>query len=142
LGLQEIYRHGLAYLDQRSHRAYGVGFASASAKQRDELLADQRDAKLQSFIGAALANTLEAMYGPPEYGGNRGLIGWSSNGWVGDTQPRGFSRVRVTAPDRAPGRGRAIAADASTGIPGLLDLSGRPTPRAAWWLGRGRFGRR
>jgi hypothetical protein len=146
-GLQEIYRQGLAHLDERSRRAYGVGFAGASTRQREELLADRRDAEGQSFVGAVLANTLEAMYGPPEYGGNRGIVGWSSNGWVGDTQPRGFSRARVTSPDRAPSdrtpdRGKALARDALTGIRGLPDMSGRPTAREAWWLGRGRFGRR
>lgn len=144
-GLQEIYRQGLAHLDARSHRAYGVGFAGASTQQAEALLADRSDAELQSFVGAALANTLEAMYGPPEYGGNRGVVGWSSNGWVGDTQPRGFSRTRVTTPDRSPDRtpdrGQAPARDALTGIRGLPDMSGRPTPREAWWLGRGRFGR-
>jgi hypothetical protein len=146
-GLQEIYRQGLAHLNERSHRAYGVGFAGALTMQREELLADRRDAELQSFIGATLANTLEAMYGPPEYGGNRGIVGWSSNGWVGDTQPRGFSRARVTTPDRTPpertaDRGTAPARDALTGIRGLPDMSGRAAPREAWWLGRGRFGRR
>ncbi len=137
-GLQEVYRRGLAHLDERSHRAYGVGFAAISATRRDDLLADRHDAQLQGFVGAALANTLEAMYGPPEYGGNRHVVGWSSNGWVGDSQPRGFSRTRVTTPDR----GNPPARDALTGVRGIPDLSGRPTPREAWWLGRGRFGRR
>jgi hypothetical protein len=141
-GLQEIYRRGLAHLDQRSRQANGVGFAGASTKQQDELLADRRDAKLQRFIGVALANTLEAMYGPPEYGGNRGLVGWSSNRWVGDTQPRGFPPARVTTPDPTPDGGITPATDALTAIRGLPDLSGRPTPREAWWLGRGRLGRR
>jgi Gluconate 2-dehydrogenase subunit 3 len=137
-GLQEIYRKGLAHLDARSRRAFGVGFGGASTGQRDQLLADRGDAELQSFIGAALANTLEAMYGPPEYGGNRSSVGWSSNGWVGDTQPHGFSRARVTEPDS----GTAPGHDAFTSVRGLPDLSGRSTPREAWWLGRGRFGRR
>ena len=138
MGLQEVYRRGLAHLDDRSHHAYGVGFARVSTTRRDELLADQHDAELQRFIGAALANTLEAMYGPPEYGGNRDIVGWSSNGWPGDTQPRGFSRARVTTPDR----GNPPARDALTGVRGMPDLSGKPTPRESWWLGRGRFGRR
>jgi hypothetical protein len=141
-GLQEIYRKGLAHLDERSHRAFGVGFAGASSKQRDELLANQADVELQIFIGAALANTLEAMYGPPEYGGNRGTVGWSSNGWVGDTQPRGFSATGVMSPDRTRGGDDALARDAFTGVRGLPDMSGQSTPREAWWLGRGRFGRR
>jgi hypothetical protein len=144
-GLQQIYREGLAHLDERSRRAFGVGFAAASAAQRDELLADRRDEALQRFIGAALANTLEAMYGPPEYGGNRGAVGWSSNGWAGDTQPRGFPLARVTEPDRA-GRmsahASAPASDELIAVRGLPDLAGRSTPRDAWWRGRGRFGRR
>jgi Gluconate 2-dehydrogenase subunit 3 len=142
IGLQAIYRQGLAHLDKRSHRAYGVGFAGASTKQREELIGDRSDRELQSLVGAALANTLEAMYGPPEYGGNRGTVGWSSNGWVGDTQPRGFSRARVMTPDRTSDRAEAPARGALTGVRGLPDMSGRPTPREAWWLGRGRFGRR
>jgi Gluconate 2-dehydrogenase subunit 3 len=141
-GLQEIYRRGLAHLDERSHRAYGIGFAGAFTKQREALLADRGDAELQGFVGTALANTLEAMYGPPEYGGNRGVVGWSSNGWVGDTQPRGFSPARVMTPDRTSAREGALARDALTAIRGLPDMSGRPTAREAWWLGRGRFGRR
>jgi hypothetical protein len=140
-GLQEIYREGLAHLDRRSQHVYRVGFAEASTSQRDQLLADRRDAKLQSFIAAALANTFEAMYGPPEYGANRGLVGWSSNGWVGDTQPRGFSRARVTTPDRTPAPRTAPAHDTLSGIRGLPNVSGRPTPREAWWRGRPRFGR-
>jgi hypothetical protein len=150
-GLQQIYRDGLAHLDERSRRAYAVGFADATTNQRDELLADQRDAKLQSFLGAALANTIEAMYGPPEYGGNRGRVGWSSNGWAGDTQPRGFARARVTTPDRRAVDGMAadgtdaghpLARGVLPSIRGLPDLSGRPAPRDAWWLRRARFGRR
>ena len=137
-GLQEIYRNGLGHLDQRARRVYGAGFAAATSSDRDRLLADDGDAALQSFIGAALANTLEAMYGPPEYGGNRDLVGWSSNAWAGDTQPRGFTRAQITQPDR----GAASAPDALPAIQALPDLSGRQAPREAWWLRRGRLGRR
>lgn len=137
-GLQEVYREGLAHLDQSSRRAHGVGFAQATSSDQDRLLADVGDASLQSFIGAALANTLEAMYGPPEYGGNRDLVGWSSNRWAGDTQPRGFTRAHVTQPDH----GGLSAPDPLPGIHALPDLSGRQAPREAWWLRRGRLGRR
>jgi hypothetical protein len=138
-GLQQIYREGLAHLDQRSQRAYSVGFAAASRPNQDKLLADASDAKLQGFIGAALANTLEAMYGPPEYGGNRRQVGWSSNGWLGDTQPHGFPDARVTNADPSADHRKP---DAHSAIRDLPDLSGQPTPSEAWWLGRGRFGRR
>jgi hypothetical protein len=38
------------------------------------------------------------MYGAPEYGGNRGLIGWISIGFAGDVQPRGYSDAEVSEP--------------------------------------------
>jgi Gluconate 2-dehydrogenase subunit 3 len=138
VGLQQLYRDGLAHLDQRSQTSYRANFAEATSAQRDAILADRSDAGLQRFVGAALANTLEAMYGPPEYGGNRDLVGWSSNGWAGDSQPRGFSRARVTEPDRA---SSAPAHDGLLNIHGLPDLSGRPASRDEWWLRRGRLGR-
>ncbi len=97
-GLQEIYRDGLALLDERAHAKAGVGFAQASTAVRDAILADEKDEAVQAFLGAALANTLEAMYGPPEYGGNRNLVGWTSNDWPGDQQPRGATRAEVTRP--------------------------------------------
>ncbi len=138
-GLQEIYRDGLAYLDQRSQQRYRVSFAQAPITARDELLDDLPDERLQRFVGAALANALEAMYGPPEYGGNRDLVGWSSNGWRGDSQPDGYSREQVTQPDpQAPSSGvPAVRVDHP-----LPDLSGRPAARDALWLRRGRLGRR
>src|SRR5438067_11273448 len=88
-GLQEIYRSGLAHLDERSQQAFGVDVRDAPGPAQDLLLSDQTDADLQTFVGAALANTLEAMYGPPEYGGNRSLVGWGYTRWPGDLQPRG-----------------------------------------------------
>ncbi len=138
-GLQEIYRDGLAYLDQRSQQRYHVNFVQASITARDALLDDLRDERLQRFVGAALANTLEAMYGPPEYGGNRDLVGWSSNGWRGDSQPDGYSRQQVTQPDPQAASSRAPAVRIDHPLP---DLSGRSAPRDALWLRRGRLGRR
>src|SRR5205823_5467699 len=89
-GLQQIYRRGLRHLDERSRGSYAVDFSAAPAPAQDAILSDQSDDRTQEFVGVALANTLEAMYGPPEYGGNRKLVGWSSNRWEGDVQPRGF----------------------------------------------------
>jgi hypothetical protein len=127
-GLQEIYREGLALLNAR---APGGSYADAPLTSQDELLSD---GVLQEFVGAAFANTLEAMYGPPEYGGNQGLVGWTSNEWAGDTQPRGFSRAQITEPNR----GSEILG--ATDLP-LAGLSGRPAARDAWWLARRRLGR-
>ena len=43
------------------------------------------------FVSVVLADTLDVMYGPPEYGGNRDLSGWRMIGYAGDVQPRGWS---------------------------------------------------
>jgi hypothetical protein len=135
-GLQEIYQEGLALLDARARTAAGVAFAQATTTVQNQILADGNDEAVQAFLGAALANTLEAMYGPPEYGGNRKLVGWTSNDWPGDQQPRGSTRAQVTQADGAP-----VAAVATAHIRALSGLAGRPAPREAWWLGRRRMGR-
>src|SRR5205807_7449295 len=72
-GLQEIYREGLAHLDARA----AGQFALLPGPAQDAILSDQSDDQVQELVGAAFSNTLEAMYGAPEYGGNRGLAGWS-----------------------------------------------------------------
>jgi hypothetical protein len=135
-GLQEIYREGLALLDTRAQNAAGVSYAQASTTVQDQILANQQDGAVQSFVGAALGNTLEAMYGPPEYGGNRNLVGWTSNDWPGDQQPRGSTHAQVTRPDAG-----SAAPDAVIDVRALGGLAGRPAPREAWWLGRRRIGR-
>ena len=38
------------------------------------------------------------MYGAPEYGGNRDLVGWRSIGFEGDVQPRGYTDDEVSLP--------------------------------------------
>jgi hypothetical protein len=136
-GLQEVYRDGLAVLDQRARARGQSGFAAAPTSVREAILADQKDEPVQTFLGAALANTLEAMYGPPEYGGNRGLVGWSSNGWAGDDQPRGFTRAQVTEPET----GSVAPLIKAAGDLQLPSLAGRPAPRGEWWLARRRMGR-
>lgn len=135
-GLQEIYREGLATLDARARGLVGVGYAPAPTAVKDQILANTADKAVQAFLGAALANTLEMMYGPPEYGGNHGLVGWASNGWPGDQQPRGSTRAQVTQPDAG-----AAVGDPAADVRALSGLAGRAAPREAWWLGRRRMGR-
>src|SRR5438876_8693294 len=133
-GLQEIYRSGLAHLDERSQQAFGVDFKDAPGPAQDLLLSDQTDSDLQTFVGAALANTLEAMYGPPEYGGNRDLIGWGYTRWPGDLQPRGSTDAEVSQP--GPDTGSITGAmldDLQRFLPGL---TGQRASRTQFWLGR------
>jgi hypothetical protein len=94
-GLQEIYRSGLAHLDERA----GGNFAALPGPAQDLILSDLTDSVVQDFVGTALSDVLDTTYGPPEYGGNRNLVGWTVNNWPGDTQPRGFTPDQVSNPD-------------------------------------------
>jgi len=133
-GLQEIYRSGLAHLDERSQQAFGVDFRDAPGPAQDLLLSDQTDADLQTFVGAALANTLEAMYGPPEYGGNRSLVGWGYTRWPGDLQPRGSTDAEVSQP--GPDTGSITGAMLDDLQRFLPALAGQRASRTQFWLGR------
>jgi hypothetical protein len=83
VGLQEQYRLGLA--------ALGGDFAEVDeTEQQRRLQADQE------FFDLLYGHCCEGMYGAPEYGGNRGGIGWASIGRDGDVQPRGYSDAEVS----------------------------------------------
>jgi hypothetical protein len=99
-GLQEVYRSGLAHLDARAHARFGLDFAQLPGPLQEAVLRED-DPATAELVDTALGNALEATYGPPEYGGNRGRVGWTSTGWQGDTQPRGFPANRVSHPDVA-----------------------------------------
>ncbi len=139
-GLQQIYREGLALLDELARKADNTNFADAPVTVQKQILGE---ARLLTFLGAAMTNTLEAMYGPPEYGGNRNRVGWTSNGWAGDNQPRGYTPAEVSELD--PSSLQATAHDAaaarSGGLRALPALSGRPASREEWWLARRRLNR-
>ena len=128
-GLQQIYREGLAHLD-------GQHFNDLPFPAQDALLLDQADATTQELVGVALSQSIDAMYGPPEYGGNRNLVGWTTTNWRGDVQPRGYTRAEITDPDPTSG-GAAIASN-DDALSALHAFAGamRPTltPRALWWL--------
>jgi hypothetical protein len=95
-GFQPIYRAGLALLDQRAQSLAKKNFVALSALQQDAILGNQLDGDVQSFFGTAFAHTVEFLYGPPEYGGNQNLVGWSYTAWDGDRQPTGFSDDEVS----------------------------------------------
>ncbi len=98
LGLQEIYRSGLGRLDALARARTGRVFAAAPPSVQDALLA-LGDPTVQRLVDAALTNTLEALCGPPEYGGNHALAGWRGLRWPGDRQPDGFTPAQVSEPD-------------------------------------------
>jgi hypothetical protein len=131
-GLQQIYREGLAHLDER---APGGSFAALPAPARDLILSDQSDNSVQELVGAAFAGALEAMYGAPEYGGNRGLAGWRYTNWDGDRQPAGFTDAQVSGPSAGPAA--PMSRSALRGLDRFLPaLHGAGAPRERAWLAR------
>lgn len=131
-GLQQTYREGLAHLDER---APGTGFAALPAPAQDLILSDQSDAAVQELVGAAFSNTLEAMYGPPEYGGNKALAGWKYTAWDGDRQPAGFTNAEVTGPSTAPAS--KMSAASLRGLERFLPaLHGAPAQHGRAWVAR------
>ena len=132
-GLQQRCRDGLAHLDAR---AGGAGFAALPAPLQDAILSDQTDGDIQDFVGMAFALTVDAVYGPPEYGGNRDLVGWKPLHWRGDTQPRGYTAAEVGHADPPPGEAMSAAAAQQALDRFLSRLRGAPAPRDEYWLAR------
>lgn len=94
-GYQTTYQEGLAALDE----AAGGSFAARSGPERDLILRSSGDPRIEAIIDVAFPHTLEFMYGPPEYGGNRDLVSWEYTRWQGDVQPRGWTREEVEDPE-------------------------------------------
>ena len=128
-GLQQIYREGLAHLDDRA----GGDFASLPSPAQDLLLQDQSDSDLQDFLTLAFEHCIEFMYGAPEYGGNQGLASWRYTNWPGDTQPRGFTPDQVENADSDASTHKPDAALLARFAP---HLAGTRASRDKWWLRR------
>src|SRR5437764_457869 len=88
----ERYRAGLAALDAHCRQAFGgKTFAVLDATQRDELLAQMEEKKLnpvdpadlRAFFELLLQNTMEGFFADPSYGGNRDMVGWKMIGFPG-----------------------------------------------------------
>lgn len=117
-GFQATYRSGLAALDE----AAGGDFAALPTPARDAVLRTTQDAAVLALIDVAFPHTLEFMYGAPEYGGNRDLVGWRITDYDGDVQPRGWTREEVENPD-SPGVGGDLLADLGLDLDDLLAVA-------------------
>ena len=84
-GLQEVYREGLARL--------GPDFTTLGPEEQDARLRADPD-----FVTVLYEHACEGMYGAPEYGGNRDLVGWRYIGFEGDSQPAGWTDAEVSGP--------------------------------------------
>jgi hypothetical protein len=83
VGLQQRYRDGLA--------ALGSDFDAVGPEEKD-----QRLRSVPEFTELLYDHACEGMYGAPEYGGNRDLVGWRAIGFAGDVQPRGWTDEEVS----------------------------------------------
>jgi hypothetical protein len=84
-GYQELYRQGLARL--------GDDFLTCTPEEQENRLRGDPD-----FLELLVDHTCEGVYGAPEYGGNRDIVGWRSIGFAGDVQPRGWTDAEVSTP--------------------------------------------
>lgn len=97
-GWQSIYRDGLAALNSASSLP-GIAFANLPTPLKQLAMSAPGNEAIAELINVAFPHTLEAMYGAPEYGGNRNLVGWGFTEFDGDVQPRGYTCEQVTNPD-------------------------------------------
>ena len=81
-GWQDEYRVGIDQL--------GADFTTVDAAAQDARLAAQPE-----FRALLYRHACEGAYAAPEYGGNRDLAGWTSIGFPGDVQPRGYTDAEV-----------------------------------------------
>jgi Gluconate 2-dehydrogenase subunit 3 len=93
-GYQSTYRRGLAALEE----SVPGGFSNAPGPARDAALRSD-DPAIRALVDLAVPHTVQFMYGAPEYGGNRDLVGWTTTDFEGDVQPRGYTDEQVTNPE-------------------------------------------
>jgi hypothetical protein len=93
--LRRRYVAGIASLDG----AAGGDFATAPAHRQDAILASKRHAAFRRLL---FEHAVEGMYAVPEYGGNRGLAGWTEIGYAGDVAPLGWPAEKVSEPEADP----------------------------------------
>jgi hypothetical protein len=89
IGLQQLYRDGIA--------ALGDDFAAVDGDEQDRRLA-----AVPAFKRVLYEHACEGVYGDPVYAGNRGEVGWTSIGWLGDIQPRGYTKEEVESREKLP----------------------------------------
>ncbi len=97
-GWQSFYLRGLARLDAAARRHFGAPFAEFAAWKAD-LCLRLAPGELGDFLDLAFQHTAEGLYGAPEYGGNRGGVGWALARWPGDRQPLAYTPAEIAEPD-------------------------------------------
>ena len=104
-GLRDVYREGLAIVDEVAQAQAGSLFVDLTIELQDGLLdlLDQPGVfpadpvRRRSFLEVVIGHTIEGCFSAPEYGGNEGGAGWRMIGIEGDSQPLGYSLYRAPA---------------------------------------------
>ncbi len=91
-GWRRQYASGIATLDKLA----GGDFTKVSPADQDKI---RPIAGGSTFLALLDEHTIEGMYAVPEYGGNRGLVGWKHISYPGDSQPRGYTSEEVERSD-------------------------------------------
>ena len=87
---RELYRRGIASLNQACRALHGEPFANLSSAEQDEFLSEMEAGKIEGkdppvgvFFAQLLENTREGFFADPMYGGNRGMAAWKLIGFPG-----------------------------------------------------------
>lgn len=109
LSPREIYRIGIAAIEDHANQQYGNGLASLSGEDQDQIIWDLLDESvpLREFSGHAFfqvlrQHTVEGMFSDPGYGGNRDLVGWRLIGFPGSQRMYTPEEVTTVQPRRDP----------------------------------------
>jgi gluconate 2-dehydrogenase gamma chain len=108
LSPQQIYRLGLAAVDEWCVKHHAARFAALPASLRVEVLKSLQHGTLdchappepQVFFGLLWRNTLEGFFSDPIYGGNAGKAGWKLIGFPGVAAAYGEELKRHNVPYR------------------------------------------
>lgn len=92
--LRRKYREGLAALDTLAQEQFGQPFVALTAAQQSLVLGKADP----DFVTLLTYHTVEGLLCPPEYGGNRDLLGWQLVGFDGDSQPLGYEIYDESVP--------------------------------------------
>ncbi len=83
------YRKGLHAIDRYAREKFGAKFITLSDADKDAVLLDCEAGQVPRFKNSAdffetvRCHVLEGVFGEPQYGGNRGLVGWRLVGFPG-----------------------------------------------------------
>jgi gluconate 2-dehydrogenase gamma chain len=83
------YAHGLRALNRYAKARFGASFEKLSGKQQDSALGDLEAGRIidlrnsEEFFELLRSHVLEGVFGEPNYGGNRDMIGWKLVGFPG-----------------------------------------------------------